>query len=52
MTLLGKKKMNIYYQDKVLQLFKDERTNLIKYMHTFYIIKNRKDGIEDGFIGI
>lgn len=51
-TLLGKKKMNIYYQDKVLQLFKDERTNLIKYMHTFYIIKNRKDGIEDGFIGI
>ena len=51
-TLLGKKKMNIYYQDKVYQIFKDERTNLIKYMHTFYIIKNRRAGDINGFIGI
>ena len=51
-TLVGKKKMNIYYKDKVYQLFYDDRLNLIKYMHLFYIIKNRKEGIENGFIGI
>ena len=51
-TLLGRMKMNIYYKDKVYQVFNDRRTNLIKYMHMFYIIKNKKEGIEDGFIGI
>ncbi len=51
-TLVGKKKMNIFYKDKVYQLFYDERTNLIKYMHLFYIIKNMKEGIDNGFIGI
>lgn len=51
-TLLGRMKMNIYYKDKVYQVFNNRRTNLIKYMHMFYTLKNRKGGIEDGFIGI
>ena len=51
-TLLGRKKMNIYYKDKVYQLYKDKKTNFIKYMHTYYIIKNKKEGVSDGFIGI
>lgn len=51
-TCVGKKKLNFYYDNKTYQVFKDEKTNLIKYMHLFYIIKNRKEGVEDGFIGI
>ncbi len=51
-TLLGRKKMNIYYLDKVYQFYYDRRTNLLKYMHLFYVIKNKKEGIENGFIGI
>lgn len=51
-TLLGRMKMNIYYKDKVYQVYNDRRTNLIKYMHVFYIIKNKKRGIENGFIVI
>ena len=50
--LIKRLEMNIYYQDKVYQIFKNERTNLLKYMHTFYIIKNRKVGDNNGFIGI
>ena len=51
-TLVGKKKMNIYYNNKTYQILNDSKTNFIKYMHLFYILKNRKEGIQDGFIGI
>ena len=51
-TLLGRMKMNIYYLDKAYQVFNDRRTNLLKYMHMFYILKNKREGVEDGFIGI
>ncbi len=51
-TLLGRNKMNIYYHDKVYQIYKHRKTNLIKYMHLFYILNNKKRGINDGFIGI
>lgn len=51
-TLLGRKKMNIYYKDVVYQVYNDRRTNLLKYMHVYYIIKNKERGNENGFIGI
>ena len=51
-TLLGKKKMNIYCVDKTYQVFYGKKTNLLKYMHMFYILKNKKEGVIDGFIGI
>mgnify|MGYP003300227598 CR=1 FL=1 len=44
--------MNIYYKDVVYQVYNDRRTNLIKYMHVFYIEKNKIGGNTDGFIGI
>lgn len=52
MTLVGKKKLNIYYKDNTYQVVNDSKTNFIKYMHLYYILQNRKEGIEDGFIGI
>lgn len=51
-TLLGRKKMNIYCLDRVYQFTYNRRTNLIKYMIMFYVIKNRKENIDNGFIGI
>lgn len=51
-TLIGKKKMNIYHLDKTFQVFYNKRINLLKYMHMFYVLKNKKEGISDGFIGI
>lgn len=51
-TILGKKKMNIYAHDMTYQVFNDNTLNCLKYMHTYYIIKNRKVGKENEFIGI
>ena len=51
-TILGKKKMNIYHNGVTYQIFGDKKMNLIKYVHLFYILKNRKEGIENGFIGL
>ena len=51
-TLVGKKKMNIYANDKTFQVLYDDKINFLKYMHTYYIIKNKKVGNENGFIGI
>lgn len=42
-TLVGKMKMNIYTNDITYQLFKDDKTNLIKYMHLYYIIKGSEN---------
>lgn len=52
MTLVGKKKMNIYHKENTYQVLNNSKTNFIKYMHLHYVLKNRKEGIEDGFIGI
>ena len=52
MTILGKKKMNFYVNDKTYQFFGDKRINMIKYLHLFYLIKNRKSGDENEFMGL
>jgi hypothetical protein len=52
MAILGKKKMNFYTKDKTDQFFGDKRINMIKYLHAFYMIRNKKGGNEDGFMGI
>ena len=52
MAILGKKKMNFYTKDKTYQFFGDKRINMIKYLHAFYMIRNKKGGNEDGFMGI
>ena len=52
MTILGKKKMNFYVNDKTYQFFGDKRINMIKYLHLFYLIKNRKSGDDSEFMGL
>lgn len=51
-TMVGKKKMNIYVGDKTYQVFKTSKTNLLKYLHMFYVIKNKKMGGNYAFLGI
>ncbi|MBR5306199.1 MAG: 1-acyl-sn-glycerol-3-phosphate acyltransferase [Oscillospiraceae bacterium] len=52
-TVLGKNKVNIYYNDKVYQLKGDKRFNALKYVHIFNRYKNIKEGNEDGkFLGL
>lgn len=51
-TMVGKMKMNIYVGDKTYQLCKTSKTNLLKYLHMFYVIKNKKHGGDFSFLGI
>ena len=52
-TILGKNKVNIYYQDKLYQIKGDVRMNAFKYMHIYYHKKNVEKGvIENEFLGI
>lgn len=52
MTLLGKKKMNIYHKGITYQVFGDKKLCLLKYVNLFYVLKNKKGGVEDGFVGL
>lgn len=49
-TLVGKKKMNIYVGDTTYQVFNTPKTNLLKYMHMFYVVKNVGGNYE--FLGL
>lgn len=51
-TTLGKKKINFYYNGETYQMFGDKKLNFIKYLHMFYIIKNKKENKNNEFIGI
>lgn len=51
-TLIGNRIMDVYSGEQTYRVIGGHKTNLLKYMHTFYIIRNRKKGITDGFIGI
>ena len=52
-TVLGKNKANIYYNDKVYQLKGDKRFNALKYVQIYNRYKNIKEGNEDGkFLGL
>ena len=52
MSILGKKKMNFYTNGKTYQFFGDKRINMIKYITMFYMIRNKKGGDVDGFMGL
>ena len=51
-TYLGKKKMNIYYDGETYQVFNDVNSNFIKYVHLYYILKNKKEDKGSDFIGL
>lgn len=52
MTILGKKKMNFYVNGITYQYFNDKRINMIKYLNMFYLLKSRKEGGLDEFMGL
>lgn len=51
-TYLGKKKMNIYYDGNTYQLYNQVNSNFLKYVHMYYIQKNKNDYKENDFIGL
>ncbi len=51
-TLIGNRIMDVYFENKTYRVVVPHKTNILKYMHTYYINRNRKKGITDGFIGI
>ena len=52
-TVLGKNKLNIYYEKKVYQIKADERFNALKYVNLFYHYKNIQEGkADDEFLGL
>lgn len=52
-SVLGKNKLNIYYQNKVYQLKGDKRFNALKYVNICFRYKNISRGNSDGkFLGL
>ena len=51
-TLIGNRIMDIYVGDVTYRVKADHATNLIKYMHTYYIMQNRVKGLVSGFVGV
>lgn len=52
-TVLGRNKLNIYFDDRVFQFKGDKRFNAVKYVHLFHRYKNLKRGNEnEQFLGL
>ena len=53
MSCMGRNKLNIYWNDRVLQIKGDKRFNSLKYVNICYRSKNIMKGNEDGkFLGL
>lgn len=52
-TVLGKNKLNLYYEDKLYQFKGDKRFNAIKYVNLYYHATSVKEGKQDyEFLGL
>lgn len=52
-SVLGRNKLNIYYEDKVYQIKSHKRFNALKYVNIYYRYKNIKKGDANGkFLGL
>ena len=51
-SVLGKNKVNVYFDGKVYQLKGDKRFNGVKYVQICYRAKNALKGGEDEFLGL
>lgn len=52
-TILGKNKLNVYYEKHVYQLKGDKRFNALKYVNIFHRYRNMTRGDENGqFLGL
>ena len=53
MAVLGRNKLNIYFEGKVYQLKSHKRFNALRFVHAYYHYKNSKEGITNGeFLGL
>ena len=53
LTVLGRNKLNVYYEDSVYQFKSGKRFNALKYMNLFFRYKNIQSGEENAtFLGI
>jgi len=44
--------MNFYVDNKTYKFYGDKRINMIKYLNMFYLIRNRKRGDGNDFMGL
>ena len=51
-TYVGKKKINLYVNNVTYQMFGEINVNFLKYVNSYYILKNKKEGKDYDFIGI
>jgi len=51
-TLIGNRIMDVYSGDRTYRVRVAHRTNILKYMHTYYIIRSKKLALESEFVGI
>lgn len=51
-TVLGRNKINVYYNGKVYQFKGDKRMNALKYVHLFHRYKNIREGENNEFLGL
>jgi len=52
-SVLGKNKLNVYFEERVYQVCGDERFNALKYVNLYYHAKNIQEGNPHGeFLGL
>jgi len=51
-TLIGNRIMDVYSGEKTFRIRVEHKTNLLKYLHTFYILRSRKLESAREFVGI
>ena len=51
-TLIGNHIMDVYSEEKTYRVMVAHKTNILKYLHTFYIIRSRKVEAAKEFVGI
>ena len=51
-TLIGNRIMDVYHDDKTYRVRVAHKTNILKYLHAFYIIRSRKLETAKEYVGI
>ncbi|MBQ7339788.1 MAG: 1-acyl-sn-glycerol-3-phosphate acyltransferase [Clostridia bacterium] len=51
-SVLGRNKLNVYYQDEVYQLKGDKRFNAVKYLNFYHRYNNQLKGDNNEFLGL
>lgn len=51
-TLIGNRIMDVYSENKTYRIKVAHKTNILKYLHAFYILRSRKTETEKEFVGI